>query len=222
MPLLVYCLSELRTLTAPQKGVGGLPVETLEQDQLRCFFSRGERREQLLGSAPRETALAFHKVVSRIFDQVAVVPFRFPTILESEAELGTHLTEQAAGYHEALVRLRDLVQMELHLAHKTSSLVEQREETDVAVRTSGTQYLRTRQVEQHELADLGNALRRSGDNLIQGWHERASTFGLRCFALIDRLAVDRFKTRLAQVQIPSALSARVTGPWPATEFVGKP
>ena len=220
MPVLVYCLSELRRLTAPEKGVGDLPVESLEEDQLRCFFSRSDRREQLVGPSARESALAFHSVISRIFEQAAVIPFRFPTILEGEPELRTHLVEQAASYCEALARLRDLVQMEIHVAHKPSSLVEQ--DNQANIRTGGTQYLQMRQREQRELTDFASHLRRAGGDLIQGWCERVSSFGLRCFALLDRLEVDRFKARLAGVQIPSALSARVSGPWPATEFVTKP
>ena len=222
MPVLVYCLSELRRLTAPEKGVGDLPVESLEEDQLRCFFSRSDRREQLVGPSARESALAFHSVVSSIFEQAAVIPFRFPTILEGEPELRTHLVEQAASYCEALARLRDLVQMEIHVAHKPSSLAEQDDQASIPPRAGGTQYLQMRQREQRELTDFANHLRRAGGDLIQGWRERVSSFGLRCFALIDRLAVDPFKTRLAAVQIPSALRARVSGPWPATEFVTKP
>ena len=75
MPVITYCLSELQSVAIPEKGVGELSVESLEQDGIRCFFSRSSNRDQILGPPARESALAFHNVIVSIFRQVAVIHF---------------------------------------------------------------------------------------------------------------------------------------------------
>ena len=218
MPVITYCLSELQSVAIPEKGVGELSVESLEQDGIRCFFSRSSNRDQILGPPARESALAFHNVIVSIFRQVAVIPFRFPTVLEDEAELRTHLTQQESTYREALVRVRNLVQMELHLLPNPSFQEKQGNE-EVRAKLTGTEYLRARQVEQRELADLSAALRQSGGSLIRDWRERRSAHGLRCFALVERESISHFKDLIMTTQVAPELSARVSGPWPASEFI---
>jgi hypothetical protein len=218
MPVLAYCLSELLAIAIPEKGVGELAVESMEQDGIRCFFSRSDRRDHILGPPARETALAFHHVITSVFRQVAVIPFRFPTILEDEAELRTHLTQQESAYREALMRVRNLVQMELHLLPKPS-FQETQENEEVAANLTGTEYLRARQVERRKLAELSAALRESGGSLIRDWRERPSAHGLRCFALIERHSIGHFNDLIMITQVAPELSARVSGPWPASEFI---
>ena len=218
MPVLVYCLSELLAIAIPEKGVGELAVESLEQDGIRCFFSRSDSRDQILGPPARETALAFHSVITSVFRQVAVIPFRFPTILEDETELRTHLTEQESTYREALIHVRNLVQMELHLLPKPAFQEKQGSE-EVPANLTGTEYLRARQVEQRKLADLSAALRQIGGSLIRDWRERRSAHGLRCFALIERHSIGHFNDLIMTTQVAPELSARVSGPWPASEFI---
>jgi Gas vesicle synthesis protein GvpL/GvpF len=218
MPVLAYCLSELQSIAIPEKGVGELAVESLEQDGIRCFFSRSNSRDQILGPPARATALAFHNVITSVFRQVAVIPFRFPTILEDEAELRSHLTQQESTYREALMRLRNLVQMELHLLPKPTFQEKQGTE-EMPANLTGTGYLRARQVEQRKLAELSAALRQSGGSLIRDWRERPSAHGLRCFSLIERQSVGHFNDLIMTTQVAPELSARVSGPWPASEFI---
>jgi hypothetical protein len=218
MPILTYCLSELQSIAVPEKGVGELPVESLEEDGIRCFLSRSSNRDQILGPPARESALAFHNVIVSIFRQVAVIPFRFPTILDDEAELRNHLMKEESTYREALIRVRNVVQMELHLLPKSSS--EEKEENEqLHAKLTGTEYLRARQVQQRELADLSAALRESGGDIIVEWRERPSAHGLRCFALVERHSIGNFKDSIMRTRVRPELSARVSGPWPASEFI---
>lgn len=218
MPILTYCLSELQSVAVPEKGVGELPVESIEEDCIRCFFSRSSHRDQILGPPARESALAFHNVIVSIFRQVAVIPFRFPTILDDEAELRSHLRQEECAYREALIRVRNLVQMELHLLPKSSSEDKQDNER-LRTKLTGTEYLRARQVEQRELADLSAALRECGGDIIVEWRARPSAHGLRCFALIERHSIEKFKNSIMRTHVRPELSARVSGPWPASEFI---
>src|SRR5437868_1632434 len=59
--------------------------------------------------------LAFHQVLESIFKQVALVLFRFPTLLNSGTELEEHLKAHATQYKEELQRFKHLVEMKLHV-----------------------------------------------------------------------------------------------------------
>jgi hypothetical protein len=218
MPALVYCLIEAQDIEVPASGPGDLPVESVEESGLRCFFSPAPTADQVLGLPAKQAALRFHYVVKTIFHQVAVIPFRFPTVLQSEAELRSHLSDQEDVYHEALNRLRRMVQMEVQLSHSVGAAANSAE-TSSSRKSSGTEYLRSRQSLQKELAKGAAAFRRVGDGLVRDWRERPSAQSLRCFALIDRDLVSDFKSKAATVQLASNVQARVSGPWPASEFV---
>jgi hypothetical protein len=217
MPALVYCLIEAQDIEVPATGVGDLPVERLEERGLRCFFSSARSTDDVIGLPAKQAALTFHHVVQKIFHQVAVIPFRFPTILQSEVELRSYLSSEERVYHEALNRLRGMVQMEIQLSHAVAPA--NSAEVRSARKSSGTEYLRSRQSLQKELAKGAPAFRDLGDDLVRDWRERPSAQTLRCFALIQRDWVNDFKNKAANVQLASNVQARVSGPWPASEFV---
>jgi hypothetical protein len=56
---------------------------------------------------------------------------------------------------------------------------------------------------------------------VADWRERKTAGGIRLFALVPRSALTQFKKKLAGLTIDSELMVRVTGPWPATEFLPK-
>jgi gas vesicle protein GvpL/GvpF len=213
MPVLAYCITESAIpIEVPGVGVGGMAVETLEHSGLRCFVSRSSSSDTMLGPPAREAALAFHRVLQEIFRQGAIIPFRFPTVLADEAEMARHLHEHAAEYHEALGRLRDLVQMEIHLGLGSSKQ---------SLRDTGTEYLRSRQAQQSVLESTAGQFQQAGKSWISGWRQQASPHHIRCYALVSRGSVAEFERALVTVQVPSSVSARVSGPWPATEFVSE-
>jgi hypothetical protein len=214
MPALAYCITESAVpVEVPSLGVAGMVVESLEHSGLRCFVSRSPDSDRMLGPPARDAALAFHRVLQEIFRQTAIIPFRFPTVLSDETELTGHLNEHAAEYHEALARLRDVVQMELRLDWVGS-------EPSAKLET-GTEYLKARQAEQAALERLAGRFRAAGNSWIHGWRQQASAHHIRCYALVSRAAVTEFEHALVAVEVPSTVSARVSGPWPATEFVNE-
>jgi hypothetical protein len=207
-------------LEIPARGVAELAVESSEENGLQCFFSQALNNEQILRSPTKGAALAFHGVVQAIFHQTAVIPFRFPTILETKTDLLMHMHDQKDTFQEALLRLRDVVQMDIQLTHAAARGVAEIE-ARIPSETTGGQYLRHRQMQRRELADSAAPFRDLGDHLVRDWRERPSARGLRCFLLIDRNNVDDFKTRVASARIAADVVARVSGPWPASEFVKK-
>jgi hypothetical protein len=145
-----------------------------------------------------------------IFAQAAVIPFRFPTTLESEQELRTFLAAGAAGYLEALARLRDLIQMELRISVAPAAS---------SSPSSGREYLQAREARARALADGAAAARAASRQLLQDWRARESRSGLRCYALVRRANVGEFEDLMRALVPPQGVTMVVSGPWPATEFL---
>ena len=115
MPVLAYCVTTAEVaLKVAQTGVAGMTVESVDESGLRCFVSRRESELPMSSLATREEALAFHSVLQELFRQTTIIPFRFPTLLADEA-LSAHLREHAGQYRDTLARLKNMVQMEIHL-----------------------------------------------------------------------------------------------------------
>jgi len=209
MPLLPYCIVEAGLqLSVSPRGVQGAAVEQVCDAGLCCFYSR-------VGSLPpdassvKQAALEFHAVVSSVFNQAAVIPVRFPTLVADLNELTAHLGSRAAEYREALQRLRGLVQMEIRIS--TSA-----QETTAG---SGTQYLRNRQQRTAGLEEAASNIRAQMQSILADWRERETSKGWRCYALIARSDVMKFQGMVRSLEAPVGLQLAVSGPWPATEFI---
>jgi hypothetical protein len=209
MSLLIYCVTERSAANSlVHAGVGDMLVETVEHNGLRCFVSESKSVD---GKDVRDEALVFHRVLQDIFQKAAIIPFRFPTILSDRSEVIAHLTEHSKEYTSALSRLRDLVQMELRIQLKESN-------TEPSVKPSGTEYLRHIQARRAKLEMAAREFRQLLGR-IKEWRQRDSTHGIRCFALIDRTAVIDFQREIGNIPIRSELTVRLSGPWPATQFL---
>jgi Gas vesicle synthesis protein GvpL/GvpF len=210
MSFLIYCVTETSASNSlAHAGVGSLLVETVEHNGLRCFVSESK---SVSPKDIRDDALIFHRVLKDIFQLAAIIPFRFPTILSDHSEVIAHLTEHSKEYTSALSRLRDLVQMELSIQFKESG-------PDTPAKLSGTEYLRHIQARRAKLEMVGQEFRQLGAGLIKAWRQRDSTHAIRCFALIDRTGVKDFQREIGNIPIHSELTARLSGPWPATQFL---
>ncbi len=210
MSLLIYCVTGTSAANSlAHTGVGSMLVETVEHNGLRVFVS-----ESKSGSPKdvRDHALTFHRVLKDIFQSAAIIPFRFPTILSDRSEVIAHLTEHSEEYASALSRLRDLVQMEVRIQFKEGG-------PDTAAKPSGREYLRHIQARRAKLEMAAKEFRQLGASLIKAWRQRDSTHGIRCFALIDRTAVIDFQREIGNIPIRPELTARLSGPWPATQFL---
>jgi hypothetical protein len=213
MPLLAYCLAEARrAINVPLTGVQDAALQQISEAALQCFIS--DYRPPSAGEDQdiERLALAFHRVLKDIFGQVAIIPFRFPTLLQDESEVRSLLRERSEDYSRSLARLRDSVQMEVQL--RLSG-----EPSPAQVGSSGARYLRERQERRQRLAITADELRRQLAPHATDWLQRETAQGLRCYALTQRSSVPEFLRQLEHSQISSEVLARATGPWPTTEFL---
>src|SRR5205814_10347131 len=156
-------------------------------------------------------ALDFNRVLQDLLQQVAIIPFRFPTILANEAALSQFLTEHRTEYREALLRLRNCVQIEILLQMQTST-------NSPSSPKSGAEYLRGRQA-QHQYADnIVARFREAAEPLVKQWRHRETAAGIRCFALVDRSDAPAFLRQTKGVSVRAESHPRVTRTWLASGF----
>jgi len=213
MAVLAYCITETQPeITAPRKGVRGTAIETIRIQALQCFASQFDPQD-LVGKAPiQEAALDFNRVLQELLQQIAIIPFRFPTILTDETALSQFLTEHQEEYRQALHRLRNCVQMEIQLK-RTST------QPSAISPKSGTEYLRGRQSQHQYIDSIVTRFRVAAGPLAKEWRHRETSTGIRCFALVCRNDVQAFFRQMKGVSAPADSEPRITGPWPASEFL---
>ncbi|MCU1284284.1 MAG: Gas vesicle synthesis GvpLGvpF [Acidobacteriales bacterium] len=203
--LLLYCVTE-SVADAHIPGVHGSPVSTIAEGGVLCHSSEWSERNK---DDAQQDALAYWSVVNRLFQQTAVIPFRFPTFMKDQAAMQEFLALNAQGFLSELRRLRDLVQMRITIPSEPTS--------NAAPPTSGTEFLKQRQKSSRVSQDTIAALRASGEDLVREWKQSHRTGSTLLFALIGRGALEDLKSRISQIE--ASANVRVSGPWPPSEFI---
>lgn len=212
MSFVLYCvLSNSVELPPIVTGVEEAPVEAREIGSLRVLFSR-------VGTLPSEPpalaqeAMRFQSVIQQAFGAGVLIPFRFPTIVESEAEILEHVDSHKDKYVQALQRLEGKAQLEVKIAQgglRTSAPEPQ----------TGTEYLKTRQMESAPKRELSQEVRDAAGNDALGCVERESGGVLRLYVLIEHANAAEVKRRISHLKPKAGLRAVVSGPWPPSEFI---
>ncbi len=209
MPLLLYCITEPGFSPVQRlNGVRGGAVDSALHSGLRCFYSRLNDLPSDAESLKRD-ALAFYAVTRALFDQSAIIPFRFPTTLDSLPTIEKYLHEHAAAYQNALAGLRDKVQIDIRISPAQPR----------GPSATGAEYLKTRARQAHLVEQAINTCRAAIHREVIDWQQRQSQHGVRCFVLIRREAVGRVQHQIQNVRLDPAITVSVSGPWPATEFL---
>jgi hypothetical protein len=208
MALVPYCIFLTAEVEVPPTGIQGSLVSLLTEDELSVTYSEIAEPQQLSGDRLQGAALDFHNTVHAIFAHRAVIPFRFPTLL-SERELREHLRSQAVPYRNFLGEHANEVQMEVRLWPFNSARPQPG--------TSGTEYMLGLAADEARILCLSEIPR--GLPGVREWRTRRSRDLVRLFALVDRKHLEEFRTK-AKERFPAGnIRMRVSGPWPATEFL---
>ena len=211
MPVLLYCLTLASAAPVPEStGLG--EVRSIEIDGLRCYFSSAEELSRQLSHPEnaKKAAVAFFGVLEQLFRHVAIIPFRFPTLLTDEAAVGEHISGDATYYRAQLTRLRDMVQMEARL---------QVPKAIGAQPVTGAEYLRAQGAREAQIREAVAILRAAAGDLARDWGERRQRDEVRLFALVTRQDYGGFMEKARAARLPGSIESRITGPWPATEFL---
>jgi gas vesicle protein GvpL/GvpF len=166
-----------------------------------------------------EMVKAFHGVLRQIFAQTAIIPFRFPTIVESENVLREFVESRSAEYSSALRRLRNKVQIDVRIIPNPAASATEAGKATSSSSQSGRKYLEDRRGRYQQAQSILDEFRRVSNSVAEEWVQRDMPSGIRAFALIDRSAMPAFLEKIGSILIPADISARATGPWPPSEFV---
>jgi hypothetical protein len=209
--VLAYCIAEQQSqFDIPPHGVQGESVRWIDVAALRCFFSNFG---SLVADQPApEILTAFNQVLYTIFSRTTIIPFRFPTIVENEGVLSQFLESRSSEYRAALHRLHNKVQMDVRLILEPVPASEPPPQ-------SGKSYLEHRRDSLQEIQSVLEKFRSAARSLAESWVQRDTPSGTRGFALVDRSALPLFLEKIGRILTPAGISARVTGPWPPSEFV---
>jgi hypothetical protein len=196
-------------ISVPPSGVNGAALQVTDLGRLRVLWSEVEWP---FGSAAlQRNAVEFHSVVTGMFLQTAVIPFRLLSIFEDQSSFLDFITEHQADFIADLERLRNLVQMECVLYFGREG----------AVSPSGKAYLElkatlARSAEAY-VQSIGNALA----GLNHGIRTRESKSGNRIFVLVERGREAEFHSIVRDIAVPERLARRTSGPWPPAEFLSE-
>lgn len=208
--ILVYCGFEHGPqISWPTAGMQAAPVKVMELGALRLLWSEVEWPFD--PERTQQSAVEFHGVVHHIFKQAAVIPFRLLSIFEDEAAMRAFAVENQERFLEDLERLKHFVQMECVVYPAP-----QRED-----RSSGKAYLEQKAGVLRSAEGFAQAVRGAVAHLSREVRVRETKNGTRIFVLIERGGENDFRSAVSAVAMPEHLSRRISGPWPAAEFLSE-
>ena len=212
--VLAYCgFRHQARIALPAVGVNAQPVQLMASGELGLLWSEVEwpfAPEQM-----QRSALEFHQVVRHVFNQTAVVPFRLLSVFEDQQALATFATEHQASFLGDLERLKGFVQMECVVYPAPS----QRQGQALAGGISGKAYLEKKAVAMRSSEGFAQAVRDAVTHLGHEVRVREGKNGTRIFVLVERGRENDFRQAVSVLALPEHLSRRISGPWPAAEFL---
>jgi len=218
MPCLLYCVTQQNPAVNVAEGVCDAAVRSREMLGVRLYWSSIDGPEVVMGDPEslKKAALQFHQVLREILAATTPIPFRFPTLLESEDVLEQHLAGEQELYRIALQRTADAVQYEV-VGTWTAE-----EQADLATPVSGREYRKRRQEATVRIAAVESKLKSVTADSVREWRGRQERKTHRWFALVPRANRERFIAALRSAGSSEGIRLRLSGPWPPSEFVAPP
>ena len=212
---MLYCVTLPIQIVKVAAGVCDGVVQSREILGLQVYWSEIADPEECLGTAEslKKAALQFHQVLREILAAATPIPFRFPTLLESEDVMEQHLAAEQELYRAALERIGDAVQYEVVGSWAAD------EQADLATPVSGREYLKRRSQATGRIAAIDSKLKSVTGDSVREWRARQERKSHRWFALVPRESRDRFVASLRSAGPSEGVRLRLSGPWPPAEFV---
>lgn len=206
--ILPYCAFLDRAGTSrPDSGVKGADLREIKHGALGLLWSQVEWPFD-----PPElqtSAVEFHRVVAHMFSQGAVIPFRLLSVFDSEQELQDFVASHQADLVADLQRLQNMVQMECVLYFAPQP----------GVRPSGKDYLERKAELLRHSEEFVQSISHALKGICKEIRTRESKTGCRIFVLVGRGDENTFHSQVQDLPIPQRMARRLSGPWPAAEFL---
>jgi hypothetical protein len=210
--ILAYCgFQRAPELALPVLGVNAAPVQVASSGELGLLWS--EIKWPFDPERMQKSAVEFHGVVHHVFRQRAVIPFRLLSVFDDRPAFTAFAAQNQKRFLEDLERLKSFVQMECVIYPAPS-----RAQVD---RSSGKAYLEQKAVALRSSEGFAQAVRDAVAHLSGEVRVRDARNGTRIFVLVERGRENDFRQAVSAVAIPEHLSRRMSGPWPAAEFLSE-
>ena len=210
--ILVYCaFRQSPDLTVPLLGVAAAAVQVMSSGELSLLWS--EVDWPFDPERMQKSAVEFHQVVHQVFHQTAVIPFRLLSVFDNLSAFSVFVEENQARFMEDLKRLKTVVQMECVVYPAPNRMP--------SAAGSGRAYLEQKAVALRSTQSFEHSVRDSLSHLSREVRVRETRKGTRIFVLVERGREDDFRQTVSAVTIPEDLSRRISGPWPAAEFLSE-
>lgn len=208
--VLAYCgFRHASHISLPAAGVKESPVQVIAAGAFSLLWSKVDWPFD--PAEMQKNAVEFHRVVRHIFDQTAVIPFRLLSVFEDQSALTAFVEEHYASFLADLERLKDFVQMEC-VVYPAPVIVQ-------VDRSSGTAYMQQKATAMRSSEGFAQALKDVVAHLSSDIRVRESKKGNRIFVLVPRGRENEFRHTVSALPLPEHLSRRISGPWPAAEFL---
>ncbi len=215
MASLLYCVTLPTEIAGIASGVWGSAVQSRESAGLRTYWSEIASPEAFLGEpdALKKARLQFHQVLREILAATTPIPFRFPTLLESEAILAQTIASEQELYRAALERIGEALQYEIIASWEGD------ERADLATPVSGSEYRKRRQQVMARVNAVDTKLKNVTAGSVREWRARQERKTHHWFALVPRDCREHFVTSLRNAGASEGVRLRLNGPQPPGEFV---
>jgi hypothetical protein len=216
--VLAYCAFQHQAaLSLPSTGVHGAPVQLASFASLRLLWS--EVAWPFPPESMQQSAVEFHGVVHHVFKQTAVIPFRLLSVFDDEAAMAVFAEENQASFTEDMERLKDFVQMEFVVYPAPRQAQPATYPDSNPDTSSGKAYLEQKAMALRSSAGFTRAAQDAVAHLSNEVRVRETKNGTRIFVLVKRGQEKDFRNTASGVPVPEHLSRRISGPWPAAEFL---
>src|SRR5215471_10273080 len=189
--VLAYCAFLHRAeLTLPTQGVNSASVQKLVNGDLGLLWSPVEWPFDY--SVVQQNAVEFHRVVSHMFSQGAVLPFRLLSVFDDTKALTDFVEARKTDFVGDLERLHNLVQMEsvIYFApHAAAGL-------------SGKDYLERKAAVLRGAEGYAERVRNALSGISRAVRTRESKNGIRIFVLVERGQEHSFRSRVRDLPVP--------------------
>jgi hypothetical protein len=214
--LVFYAIADCAEREVEGRGLKGRPLRGVSEGELVAVVS-----EQAGGRPNRESEALwqYERAVEELMARHAVVPARFGSVFEQEADLRRMLRERSSELRAAVTRVRDAVELALRA---TWSRPPERGDPE----QSGTAYMQRRLAEHRRAEHAARALEPL-DRLARASQRRLQPDAATAFAsayLVDREVLDQFTELVRELdQRLDDVGLVLTGPWPPYSFAeGEP
>ena len=206
--VLTYCAYRNRPgVSLPSTGVNGGILHQVTQGQLSLLHSQVEWPFDY--PALQRNAVEFHRVVSHMFAQGAVVPFRLLSVFDDLKDVVDFVATHHEDFTADLERLQNVVQMEcvLYFAPRAG------------FKPTGKEYLQMKADLLQEAEKFVQGMSNALQGVSKDIHARESKNGGRIYVLVERGDEKKFHSVVQELPLPERFARRVSGPWPAAEFL---